>query len=258
MIELLGKQYLLAVAASGGAVGAAAAAPAVGTGVGPRADHLRDRDLLRGLVRVRARGGERARDRGEEDSRRRTLLLATVLGEQGAQMVGSQTGLDAAAWARSLLVNMPTAPSSRSTARSPAGSGAQATRQGALALGRVAPFGIGALIGVTGARAIGRTVTGAQRAFGPPPERFPEVLGLSARRRLRDRPGWTLPGLSGPAGTRATSGRARARGCASRRPRARRPGSRRPAAPAPPRRRSRAPGRVGSRPGSPWSRRAGR
>ena len=53
----------------------------------------------------------------------------------------------------------------------------QAARQGALAFGRLAPFGIGMLIGVTGARALGRSVVdGARRTFGPAPADFPRLV----------------------------------------------------------------------------------
>src|SRR5665647_3803506 len=63
----------------------------------------------------------------------------------------------------------------------------QATRQGALALGRLVPFGIGAVIGVTGARALGRTVvTGARQAFGPPPTHFPRIIEVVAAARDLD------------------------------------------------------------------------
>jgi hypothetical protein len=56
----------------------------------------------------------------------------------------------------------------------------QAGRQGALAVGRLAPFGIGAVIGATGARALGRTViTGAAQAFGPPPLQFRRTIELA-------------------------------------------------------------------------------
>ncbi|MDO8106683.1 hypothetical protein Q6348_05665 [Isoptericola sp. b441] len=182
VIDLLGKRYLLAVAASGGAVGAAAAAPAVGTGASLA---LTSSEVATFFAASSAYALAVASVHGievTETSRRRTLLLATVLGEQGSRLVGTQTGLSAAGWARAVLVNMPTSTIkqvnrvlTRRIVRT------QLTRQSALAIGRVAPFGIGAVIGIGGARAMGRTViTGAQRAFGPPPDRFPQVLELPA------------------------------------------------------------------------------
>ncbi|NTW41361.1 MAG: hypothetical protein HGA44_16045, partial [Cellulomonadaceae bacterium] len=181
VIAILERQDLLAVSASGGAVGAAAAAPAVGTGVGVA---LTASEIGTFFAASSAFALAVADVHGiavEETARRRALLLATVLGEQGSRLVGTQTGLGTKAWARTLLVNMPTSTIkqvnnvlTRRILR------AQASRQGALAIGRLAPFGIGAVIGVTGARALGRTVViGAHRAFGPPPIRFPVTLELA-------------------------------------------------------------------------------
>lgn len=179
IVVLLEKQYLLAVSTSGGAVGAAAAAPAVGTGV---AIALTSSEVATFFAASSAFALAVADVHGiavEDTARRRTLLLATVLGEQGAATVGTETGLNVA-WARTLLVNMPTATIKRvNNALTRRILRRQAARQGALAFGRLAPFGIGAVIGAAGARALGRTVvTGARRAFGPPPDHFPRVIEL--------------------------------------------------------------------------------
>ncbi len=179
IVTLLEKQYLLAVSTSGGAVGAAAAAPAVGTGV---ALALTSSEVATFFAASSAFALAVADVHGiavEDTARRRTLLLATVLGEQGAATVGAETGVNVA-WARTLLVNMPTATIKRvNKVLTRRILRRQAARQGALAFGRLAPFGIGAVIGATGARALGRTVvTGARRAFGPPPDHFPRVIEL--------------------------------------------------------------------------------
>lgn len=181
IIRLLEKQYLLAVSASGGAVGAAAAAPVIGTGVSMA---LTTTEIGTFFAASSAFALAVADVHGigiEETARRRTLLLATVLGEQGSKTVGAETGLTNRAWARTLLVNMPTTTIKRvNSALTRRVIRRQASRQGALALGRLAPFGIGAVVGATGARALGRTViTGAQRAFGPPPAQFPRMIELA-------------------------------------------------------------------------------
>lgn len=181
IIRMLEKQYLLAVAASGGAVGAAAAAPAVGTGA---ATALTASDVAAFFAASAAFSLAVADVHGiavEDVARRRTLLLATVLGEHGAKTVGEQTGLPAAAWAAGLLVNMPT-----STIRRVNGAltrrllRRQAAKHGALALGRLVPFGLGAAIGISGGRALGKTVVdGARKAFGPPPMAFPRAIEIA-------------------------------------------------------------------------------
>ncbi len=181
LIGILEKQYLMAVAASGGAVGAAAAAPAVGTGT---ATALTATDVAAFFAASAAFALAVADVHGvavDDVARRRTLLLATVLGEQGAKTVGEQTGLGNAAWAKGLLLNMPT-----TTIRRVNGAltrrlvRRQAAKHGALAFGRLLPFGIGAAIGLTGGRALGKTVVdGARTAFGPPPERFPRTIEIA-------------------------------------------------------------------------------
>ena len=56
----------------------------------------------------------------------------------------------------------------------------QVTKQTGLAFGRIIPFGIGLVIGVAGARALGKNVIeGARKAFGPPPLQFPRVIEVA-------------------------------------------------------------------------------
>lgn len=184
IIQMLEKQFLLTVSASGGAVGAAAATPAIGTGVGVA---LTTSEIATFFAASSAFALAVADVHGigiEETARRRTLLLATVLGDQGAKTVGAETGLGTKAWARTLLVNMPTSTIKRvNTALTRRIVRRQAAKQGALAFGRLAPFGIGAVIGATGARALGKTVVdGARRAFGPPPTHFTQTIELAVTR----------------------------------------------------------------------------
>lgn len=182
VITILEKRYMLAVGSSGGAVGAIAAVPAVGTGT---ALALTAGEVATFFASSAAFALAVADVHGvavEDTARRRALLMATVLGDQGARTIGAQTGLGPQAWARGLLINMPTSTIRRvNAALTRRMLRRQATRQGTLALGRIIPFGIGAVIGVTGARALGRTVvTAAQRAFGPPPTHFTQVLEIAA------------------------------------------------------------------------------
>ncbi len=182
VVRMLERQYLLAVATSGGAAGAVAAAPGIGTGTGVA---LTTSEIATFFAASSAFALAVAEVHGiavEDTTRRRTLLLATVLGEQGAATVGSETGMSGAAWARTLLTTMPTSTIKRvNSALAKRLVRRQATRQGALAVGRLAPFGLGMVIGATGARAMGRTVVlGAERAFGPPPAAFPMLLDGAA------------------------------------------------------------------------------
>lgn len=189
IVEMLEKEYLLVVAGAGGAVGAAAAAPVVGTGV---ATALTVSDIATFFAASAAFSLAVASVHGIEvdDTERRTaLLLTTVLGEDGAKALGDATALSSMRAGRLVLTRLP-----RSSVRKVNSTltrklmQKQAAKLAGLALGRLAPYGIGAAIGVAGGRAVGRTVVeGARLAFGPPPERFPLVVEGVAR-DVDDRP----------------------------------------------------------------------
>lgn len=176
VVELLEREYLLVVQSTGGAVGAAAAAPAVGTGV---ALALTIGDVATFFGASAAFSLAVASVHGidvQDADRRRALLLATILGESGAKAVADTGGLRSVNVARALLTRMPTGTIRRVNARLTRQLfRRQLARQSGLALGRMVPFGIGAVIGVTGARALGHTVIqGARKAFGPAPAAFGE------------------------------------------------------------------------------------
>lgn len=180
IIALLEREYLRVVAATGGAVGAAAAAPSIGTGT---AMALTAGDVAGFFGASAAFSLAVASVHGievEDSERRKALLLATLLGESGARAVSDAAEIGTAQAARALLTRMPLrtvkAVNSQLTRRMVR---RQVAKQGGVALGRLAPFGIGAVIGIVGGRALGRTVVeGARAAFGPAPLTFPRVLEL--------------------------------------------------------------------------------
>ncbi len=178
IITLLEKEYLNVVSATGGAVGATAAVPAVGTSV---AVTLTVADAAGFFTASAAFSLAVASVHGievQDADRRRALLLTTVLGEEGAKELEEAIQSGSGAAATTLLTRLPTTTISavngtltRRLLRR------QSARHGALAFGRLVPFGIGAWIGVKGARALGQTVIeGAQATFGPPPSEFPPVV----------------------------------------------------------------------------------
>jgi hypothetical protein len=181
VVELLEREYLLVVQGTGGAVGAAAATPAIGTGVA-MALTVGDVATFFGASAVFALAVASVHGIEVDDAeRRRALLLTTILGEAGAKTIteaGTLTGFRGVNLARQLLTRMPTGTIRRVNARLTRQLfRKQLARQGGLALGRLAPFGVGALVGVTGARALGRTVIkGAREAFGPAPVVFGDVV----------------------------------------------------------------------------------
>lgn len=191
IIELLEREYMRIVQSTGSAVGAAAAFPAVGTGV---AITLTSSNIATFFAASAAFTLAVADVHGievDDAARRRALLVATLLGDQSAiakeianqqahagvpaagavlSVVGSNPGY----WGRTLLTTMPantiTQVNKALTGRFLRGFLA---RQGSVALGRLIPFGVGAGVGFFGARALGRRVVGQARlAFGPAPFEF--------------------------------------------------------------------------------------
>ena len=174
VINTLEKQYLTAVTGMGAAVGGAAAAPGVGTGLsfalsaGEMVSFL-ETSALFCLAVAEVHGIEI-----DDVERRRTLLLAVVLGNSGANFVEKVAGSTGKYWGRLLTDKIPMA--KVKAVNKVLGRWfvtKYGTKQGIVVIGRLAPFGIGAGIGAAGNAAFGRAVVvGTRRAFGPAPEDF--------------------------------------------------------------------------------------
>ncbi|MCR6688119.1 hypothetical protein [Cellulomonas sp.] len=182
LVRLLEKEYLRVVAGAGGAVGAAAAAPAVGTGV---ALVLTASDVATFFSASAAYVLAVASVHGievEDTERRRALLLTALLGESGAKALNDLTGFGGANAARLLLTRLPMATVKKvNTTLTRRMVRTQLAKQTGLFFGRLLPYGVGMVVGATGGRALGRqVVTGARKAFGPAPLAFAPVLELKA------------------------------------------------------------------------------
>lgn len=178
VIKLLEKEYMRVIQTTGTAVGAAAAIPAVGTAASVA---LSTSDVATFFASSAAFSLAVADVHGievQDVPRRRALLLATVLGDQGAQDVENAIGGSGVAWGKVLLTSMPrTTLHKVNKALTHRFIQKQIAKQGSLLLGRILPFGVGAIVGWVGARALGHTVIAQSRvAFGAPPERFPRVI----------------------------------------------------------------------------------
>lgn len=174
IIGLLERRYLFTVTSTGGAVGAAAALPSVGTGTAVALTTSQVGTFLAASAGLALAVADVYGVEVEDVPRRRTLILASLLGEQGSVIVEEEVGVGTLFWARSVLTRLPlTTVKSVNLALAKRAGRYSATRGGALLIGRLAPFGIGAVIGWTGARAMGGTmIAGVRRAFGPPPASF--------------------------------------------------------------------------------------
>ncbi|WP_172119532.1 hypothetical protein [Actinomyces faecalis] len=154
-----------------GAVGASAALPAVGTGTAAVLTVGQTTVFLASAVKYVLTVAELQGMRVVTPDKRRALVLSALLGQDGAEAIQGSLGLSTLYWAAQSLAQMPM-PTVRSInaqlvkrlARH------QAVRGGALVLGRLLPFGIGAAIGWSGGRALAnQVIEGAQAALGPAP-----------------------------------------------------------------------------------------
>jgi hypothetical protein len=194
VIASLEKQYLSAVVALGGASGASAAAPAIGTGAGllvniAEVGAFFEASALFSLAVAEVHGVHI-----DDLERRRTLLMAVLMGSRGSRIVEKAAGRTGPYWASSLVNAVPmTSINSVNKVLGPRFVTRYGSRQGILVLARDIPYGIGAAIGVVGNAALGRmTISGARRAFGPPPQDWPRRAALSVsspRRPAISRPG---------------------------------------------------------------------
>lgn len=185
VLRRLEKEYLGEVSRIGGAVGATAAVPGLGTigAIGLTGVQVAEflTDSSRFVMAVADLHGIPI----DDVERRRALLLATLLGEEGAaevqlQLAGQGTSVF---WARNLLTKLPLGSVRGLTDRLRGMVLRQTARSGGrIALGRLLPFGVGAVIGFAGARRLGKQVVeGAQLAFGPAPATFHREIGEVAR-----------------------------------------------------------------------------
>lgn len=171
IIVSLERQYMATVATMGAAGGAAAAIPgpwspaAVALNVAEVGTFLEASSLF--ILAVANVHGIRVDDL----ERRRTLVLAILMGNSGAAFVEKVAGKTGPYWARSIVKAIPmSAINLVNKGLGPRFITKYGTKQGLLVLGRELPFGFGAAIGAGGNALLGKaTISAARKAFGPPP-----------------------------------------------------------------------------------------
>jgi hypothetical protein len=177
VVRTLERMYVSALASTGAAVGATAAAPGVGTGIGlalSAGEFFSSLELSTLFVLSLAEVHEVQLD---EIERRRTLVMGILLGESGSTTIGKVAERTGQHWGRQLVSKVPLA--TLRQINKVLGKNfitRYGTKQGIIVLGRVVPFGIGAVIG-GGANATlaAVAVRAARRAFGPAPQAWPEA-----------------------------------------------------------------------------------
>jgi hypothetical protein len=180
LVTKLEKHYLAAVMASGAAVGSAAAFPGIGTLVAMSAIAGETVVFLEATAVFVLAVAEVHGIPAEHRERRRTLVLAVLVGEDGkhavADLIG--TGRTSGAWLSDGAASLPLPAVSQLNSRLLKFFVKKyALKRGAIAFGKMLPVGIGAVVGGVGNRMMGKKIIkNAQLAFGSPPPRWPSTL----------------------------------------------------------------------------------
>jgi len=180
IVTKLEKHYLAAVMASGAAVGSAAAFPGIGTlaalsAVAGETVVFLEATAVYVLALAEVHGVP-----AEHRERRRALVLAVLVGEDGrhaiADLIGP--GRTSGAWLADGAATLPLPAVSQLNSRLLKYFVKRYTlRRGAIAFGKLLPVGVGAVVGGVGNRLMGkRIVANARAAFGTPPARWPATL----------------------------------------------------------------------------------
>lgn len=185
IIAILERRYLTAVTTGGALVGASAAIPVVGVGTSLVLSGVETAGFLEATAIFAQSVTELHGIAVTDPERARTLVMAMMLGNGGKELIQQFAGQAAgsgptrsAYWGELVTKSIP------STAIKPIADRVQkmfarrfAVGQGTSVVGRLLPFGIGAVIGGGGNHLLGRRVVYSSRtAFGPAPEVFPATL----------------------------------------------------------------------------------
>ena len=186
VIAILERRYLAAVTTGGAAVGASAVIPGVGVGISLALSGAETAGFLETSALFAQSVTEVHGIAVDDPERARTLVMAMMLGSAGSDLV-KQLAEQAAGtgntrrqfWGELVTTSLPKAAMGQIGSRIRRAFLRRFTAtQGANVIGRVIPFGVGAVIGGVGNRLLGRKVVASSRtAFGPPPAEFPLVLG---------------------------------------------------------------------------------
>ncbi|NDJ89207.1 hypothetical protein [Mycolicibacter kumamotonensis] len=182
VVAKLEKRYLAAATASGAAVGATAAVPAIGTLLALSAVAGETAVFLEATAFFVLCVAEVHGIPVDNRERRRALVLAVLVGDRGkgavAELLGS--GRTSGAWLTEGTAAVPLPAVSELNSRLLRYFVKRFTlRRGALAFGKLLPVGLGAVIGALGNRMMGKKIVGnARKAFGPAADRWPVTLHL--------------------------------------------------------------------------------
>jgi hypothetical protein len=180
IVKKLEKHYLAAVMASGAAVGSAAAFPGIGTLVAMSAVAGETVVFLEATAVFVLAVAEVYGIPADHRERRRALVLAVLVGEDGKNAVADLIGpgRTSGSWLAEGAASLPLPAVSQLNSRLMKYFVKRyAFKRSAIAFGKMLPVGVGAVVGGVGNRLMGKKIVGnARSAFGPPPLRWPSTL----------------------------------------------------------------------------------
>lgn len=180
IVKKLEKHYLAAVMASGAAVGSAAAFPGIGTLVAMSAVAGETVVFLEATSVFVLAVAEVYGIPADHRERRRALVLAVLVGEDGKNAVADLIGpgRTSGSWLAEGAASLPLPAVSQLNSRLMKYFVKRyAFKRGAIAFGKMLPVGVGAVVGGVGNRLMGKKIVGnARSAFGAPPLRWPSTL----------------------------------------------------------------------------------
>ncbi|MDR3663436.1 MAG: hypothetical protein P4L86_24130 [Mycobacterium sp.] len=180
IITKLEKHYLAAIIASGAAVGSAAAFPGIGTIAAMSAVAGETVVFLEATAVFALAVAEVHGIPADHRERRRALVLAVLVGDEGKHAIGDLlgTGRTNGAWLADGAATIPLPAVSQLNSRLLKFFVKKYTlKRGAIAFGKLLPVGIGAVIGGVGNRLMGKKIIEHSRAaFGNPPPRWRSTL----------------------------------------------------------------------------------
>ncbi len=183
IIRMLERRYLTAVTSGGAAVGATAVVPGIGTSVTLALSGVETLGFVESTALFAQSVAEVHGIPVSNPERARTLVMALLLGKEGADLVGQLAKQAAgtgrpAYWGEIVTSSLPKAaigPLADKLKRSFIRQFAK--KGGASFVGKALPFGVGAAIGGTGNNILGRRVLhSSRRAFGVAPATLPVEL----------------------------------------------------------------------------------
>jgi hypothetical protein len=183
LAERLGKQYLAAVTGGGAAVGGTAVVPGVGTAAALGLSAAATVGFLEATALYAQSVAELMGIPTDDPQRAQTLVMAVMLGDDGRRMLRDFTsqangrGMGPLAGSLSVVTGSSGVSEVLFNQMKRMFIKRFIVRQGAGMLGRLIPFGVGAVVGGLGNRAMGKgVVKAAQDLFGPLPATIPGAL----------------------------------------------------------------------------------